>query len=86
MAMKMSLKSANEALEAMWELIDRHIKDIALNRRMSEVFMGVSNEQYDERLNEFCEKWHDRFADMDTHELVQFMMNDIVETIAKEAE
>lgn len=88
MAVEVGVKMAlaEDAKSDMYELIDRHIKDIAMNRRVAELFMGETNEQYDAHLNEMCEKWNAVFADMDKGELLRHMFEDLIEMIGRSKE
>ncbi len=83
MAVEVGVKMAlaEDAKSDMYELIDRHVRDIAIKRRVAELFMGETNEQYDARLNEMCEKWNAVFVDMDKGELLRYMFEDLLEMI-----
>lgn len=68
-----------KVISEMYDVIDISVREIMLNRRAAEIFMGVSNEDFDKRLNELCEKWYDRYGKMDKHELLSTMMANLLE-------
>lgn len=62
--------------DEIWDQLDTFVRQIALGRRTIEVGGGDVAE-FDARLNELCEKWHDRFKDMDGIDLIRFMLDDL---------
>lgn len=66
----------------MREVVDRACKDIAIARKAMEITEHDVKE-FDEELNEMCEKWHEKIKDMDEVQFMMFMIGDLVDVSAK---
>ena len=66
-------------------LIDRetknHIKDIAFNRRVLEI-LGEDPDEFDEKVNEWCEEYFYYFKDMDEAGMSKYMFEETIRMIA----
>ena len=69
----------------MREVVEQSVKQIATARKCIEITEGDVN-LFDDELNKMCEKWHDKFKDMDAMDLALFMVEDLVELRRKEEE
>lgn len=67
--------------EAMWHIVERSVNEIAKNRRNAELQHGISNEKFDEKLNEMCAKANDKYAGMSNEELAIDMLTELLEHI-----
>ena len=69
-------------------LIDRetksHIKDIAFNRRVLEI-LGEDSEEFDKKVNEWCEEYFNHFKDMDEAGMSKYMFEETLRILVKEA-
>ena len=65
--------------------VENSVKMIALARKICEM-ADESVEEFDKELNEMCDKWHEKFADMDAADLARFMLTDLVDQIMEEGE
>lgn len=72
-----------KVISEMYDVVDINVREIMLNRRAAEIFMGISNEEYDERLNEICDKWYKRYGEMNGKEIVATMVSNLVEAGGK---
>jgi hypothetical protein len=61
----------------MMKVVDRACKDIATARKATEITEG-DVENFDKELNEMCNKWHEKFKDMDEAEFLIYMIDDLV--------
>ena len=52
------------ATEGMWKHTETLVNKLARNRRISMLSFDISNEAFDERLNEICEKAFKRYEKM----------------------
>ena len=68
--------------DAMRKVVDRACQDIAAARKATEV-TDHDVEEFDAELNEMCEKWHEKFKDMDIAEFTMFLIDDLVDMSAK---
>lgn len=67
----------------MREAVEMSVKQIATARKCIEITEGDVN-LFDEELNELCEKWHNKFKDMDGTEFTLFMIGDLLDMKEKE--
>ena len=65
--------------------IDRSVKCIALARRTTEI-TGGSADDFDKQLNEMCEKWYEKFAEMNALEIAAWMVKDLVDEVKEGVE
>ena len=65
--------------------VENSVKMIALARKICEM-ADESVEEFDKELNELCDKWHTKFANMDAADLARFMLSDLVDQIMEEGE
>lgn len=68
-----------KVISEMYDVIDIAVREIMLNRRAAEIFMGVSNEDFDKHLNELCDKWYGRYGEMSKGELTMAMVANLLE-------
>lgn len=63
--MKMSKEErVSGAIEGLWLETEDSVRTIARNRRTAEIVFGISNEDFDEKLNQLCTKANERYQDM----------------------
>lgn len=65
---------AADAQRSMWNAVERAIKVIAQARRNAELAHGVSNQEFDQKLNELCEKANNRYCNMTKEQLALDML------------
>ena len=58
-----------------------HIKDIAFNRKALEI-LGEDPEEFDKKVNEWCEEYYDYFKDMDEAGMAKYMFEETIRIIA----
>lgn len=68
---RMALKSAIDATRDA-------VEQITINRRVLELSHGMSTEEFDAKLNEFCEEANEKFGNMDEFEIHMYMLKDIL--------
>ena len=68
----------------LYEHIEILIEDIALNRRLVEVDGGDVDE-FDRKMNEWCDKYHDYFKDMSLTNIWAYMLDKATDAMLKEA-
>jgi predicted nucleic acid-binding protein len=68
----------------MYKHIESQIKDIAMNRRLVEVDGGDVDE-FDRKMNEWCDKYHDYFKDMSLTDILAYMLAEVTDAMLKEA-
>jgi len=81
-ASKSAKEREAEALKSMWRVAAKCADEIARARRTAEISHGISNEEFDEKLNEFCVKSHEKYRDMDQ----KMMALDMLKTLLMETD
>ena len=71
--------------KSMEKTVDRCVEHIAIARRTTEI-MGGSADDFDKQLNEMCEKWYEKFAEMNATELAVWMVKSIVDEVKEGVE
>lgn len=59
-----------------------HIKDIAFNRKALEI-LGEDPEEFDKKINEWCEEYFNYFKDMDEAGMSKYMFEETLRMLAK---
>lgn len=66
------------ALESAIDATRDAVEQITINRRVLELSHGMSTEEFDAKLNEFCEEANEKFGNMDELEIHMYMLKDIL--------
>ena len=66
-----------EAEASMWKMVEDSVEHIAIARRSKEKY-GISDEDFDKRLNEMCEAAYNRFNNMSDKDMMLHMINELL--------
>lgn len=77
MRMNSKVKIDSEVKTAQQKAVDNSVKMIALARKVCEI-AGEDVEEFDKELNEMCDRWHKKFAEMNAADLGRFMVTDLI--------
>lgn len=68
-----------DAVRSMWNAIEQSVKEIARGRRVAEMMHGISNEVFDEKLNEMCSVYNEKYCDMNESVMAMDMLSDLMQ-------
>lgn len=71
-------KRRADAINSMWEMVERSVTEIARARRTAEITFDIRTEDFDTRLNEMCAKANDRFCNMTEKEMAMDMLKELI--------
>lgn len=71
------MENKGNSIESYIEVFDDTIEHLAFTRRMAEC-EGFDMVYLDEKINELCTKWHDKYAKMSQAQLAIHGMTDII--------